>query len=73
MPLQLSPDQVTQAWDTLKIEVVFAPSTGNIKPWELYGVFTFPHRSRVHWGSFKTEAAANKKAIALRQKYPQAA
>lgn len=67
------PDQIDQAWATLKIEVVHAPWTGSIKPWELYGVFTFPHRSRVHWGSFKTEAAANKKAEALRKKYPQAA
>jgi hypothetical protein len=72
MTFQLQPDQVEQAWATLKIEVVFAPKTGTIKPWELYGVFAFPHAMRRHWGSFKTEAAANKKAAALRKKYPQA-
>jgi hypothetical protein len=70
--MKLAPDQVERAWATLKIEVVFAPNTGNIKPWELYGVFTFPHKSRVHWGSFKTEAAANKKADQARKQYPQA-
>lgn len=72
MAFQLSPDQIEKSWATLKIEVVFAPRTGNIKPWELYGVFAFPHPMRKHWASFKTEAAANKKANALRDKYPQA-
>jgi hypothetical protein len=57
----------------LKIEVVYAPKTGNIKPWELYGVFTFPHPMRKHWASFKTEAAAKRRATVLRKKYPQAA
>lgn len=72
MAFQLQPDQIDQAWATLKIEVVFAPKTGTVKPWELYGVFTFPHSMRKHWASFKTEAAANKRAAALRKKYPQA-
>lgn len=61
MTFRLAPDQIEAAWATLKIEVVFNPKTGEIKPWELYGVFTFPHTMRKHWGSFKTEAAANKK------------
>jgi hypothetical protein len=68
----LQPDQIDRAWATLTVEVVYAPRTGNIKPWELYGVFAFPCHSRVHWGSFKTEAAANKKAETLRKRYPQA-
>lgn len=72
MTFHLAPDQIEQAWATLKIEVVFNPKTGEIKPWELYGVFTFPHLMRSHWGSFKTEAAINKKATALRKKFPQA-
>jgi len=70
---QLQPDQIDRAWATLKIEVVYAPKTGNIKPWELYGVFTFPHPMRKHWASFKTEAAAKRRATVLRKKYPQAA
>ncbi len=73
MTFQLRDDQVEAAWATLKVEVVFAPKTGSIKPWELYGVFTFPHAMRCHWGSFKTEAAANKKLETLKKKYPQAA
>ena len=73
MTYRLQPDDIDRAWATLKIEVVFAPHTGSTKPWELYGVFSYPHQSRKHWGSFKTESAANKKAAALRQQYPQAA
>jgi hypothetical protein len=73
MSFQLLPHQIEPAWATLKIEIIFAPKTGSIKPWELYGVFTYPHPARRHWGSFKTEAAANKKAARLRKKYTQAA
>jgi hypothetical protein len=69
MTFRLTDEQVIPAWRTLTIEVVFAPKTGSIKPWELYGCFTFPHARRVHWASFKTEAAAQKKAAALRVKY----
>lgn len=64
MTFRLRDDQIAPSWATMKTEVIFAPKTGSIKPWELYGVFTFPHRMRVHWGSFKTEAAAIKKAKA---------
>lgn len=67
MTFRLTPDQVEPAWATLKIEVVFAPKTGNIKPWELWGCFTYPHKMRKHWGSFKTEEAANNKAAELRK------
>jgi len=66
MTFRFRPDQVEQAWATVKIEVVFAPNTGSIKPWELYGVFTFPRPMRRHWGSFRTQDAANKKAEAFR-------
>lgn len=72
MTFRLPPEQIEPAWATLKIEVVFAPRTGIIKPWEIYGVFTFPHPMRKHWASFKTEVAANKKAETLRKRYPQA-
>lgn len=72
MTFRLSPEQVEPAWATLKIAVIFNPKTGEIKPWELYGCFTFPHKMRKHWGSYKTEAAAQKKAAALRERYPQA-
>lgn len=71
---RLAPDQIEEAWTTM-IEVVFAPKTGSIKPWELWGVFIFPHSMRQHWASFKTEAAANKSAAktlaTLQKKYPQ--
>lgn len=72
MTFRLEPDQIEKAWSTLKIEVVFDPKTGNIKPWELYGVFTFPHNMKKHWGSYKTEVRANIAARKLRDKYPQA-
>ncbi len=73
MTFRLEPHQVEASWATLKLEVIFAPKTGSIKPWELYATFTFPSAHRVIWGSFKTEAAANKKLEALKKKYPQAA
>lgn len=53
-------------WTTLKLEVVFAPKTGSIKPWELWAVFS---DRRTHWGSFKTEEAANKKLNRLKSFY----
>jgi hypothetical protein len=57
------PDPETvQAWTTLRIEVAYAPNTGSIKPWEVYGVFSYPYEHRTHWGSFKTEAAARRRA-----------
>ena len=68
----IAKEYVAKAWSTLKIEIVFAPHTGNIKPWEIYGIFSFPHNSRVHWGSFKTEESAKKKLSGLLKKYPQA-
>lgn len=77
MTFVLAPEQIEPSWATLTIEVMFAPKTGSIKPWEMYGCFTFPHNRRVHWGSYKTEAAATKKAAALRiyyaNKYPKGA
>lgn len=63
MTFQLAPDQVAKSWATLKVEVVFDPTTGVIKPWEVRGVFTFPHDMSVHWSSHKTEAAARKSAV----------
>jgi hypothetical protein len=69
-----TPEEIAETdrqWATLRIEVVFDPRTGNIKPWELHGVFTYPHPIRKHWASFKTEAAANAAAAKWRSKYPQ--
>lgn len=60
---RLTDEQVIPAWKTLIVEVRYVPNTGSIKPWELYGCFTFPFKHSVHWGSFKTEAAAQKAAI----------
>jgi hypothetical protein len=66
------PDEETRkTWDTLRMEVVHRPQTGEIKPWELHGVFSYPYHSRKHWGSFKTEVAANKKKTRLQKVYPQ--
>jgi hypothetical protein len=73
MAFALRDDQIEQSWATLKLEIVFAPRTGNIKPWEIHARFTYPHPMKKHWGSFKTEAAANLKLEALKIKYPQAA
>lgn len=68
----LRPEQVAPSWATLKIEVIFAPKTGALRPWEMYGVFTFPSPRRVFWGSYKTEATALKARAKLIIKYPQA-
>lgn len=73
MAFHLLPEQVEPAWATLKLAVVFAPKTGSLRPWEIHAHFSFPFERRVHCGSFKTEAAANKKLEALKKKYPQAA
>jgi hypothetical protein len=53
-------------WNTVKIEVIFAPKTGQVKPWEIWGVFD---KGRVHWASFKTEENANKRLEALNKKF----
>ncbi len=44
-------------WSKVKVEVVFDPRTGSVKPWEIWGVFP---EGRVRWASCKTEAAAHK-------------
>jgi len=72
MTFRLPPEQVKPAWATLKIEVVYAPKTGSIKPWEVYGCFSYPFKFRKIWGSFKTEEAAMKKVAKVRKNYPQA-
>jgi hypothetical protein len=60
---RLTDEQVAPSWKTLTVEVRYVPNTGSIKPWELYGCFTFPFKFSRHWGSFKTEAAAQEAAI----------
>lgn len=72
MAFKLEPNQVEAAWATLTIEVVFAPKTGSLRPWEMYGCFTYPHKMRKFWGSYKTESNANKALAKLLKKYPQA-
>jgi hypothetical protein len=62
MAFRLTDEQVVPSWKTCTVEVIFAPKTGSQRPWELYGCFTYPHKFRRHWGSFKTEAAAQKAA-----------
>jgi hypothetical protein len=62
MSFQLTDDQIIPAWSTLTVEVIFAPKTGAQRPWELYGNFTYPVHRRVFWGSYKTEASAQKGA-----------
>jgi len=68
MTFRLATDQIIPAWRTLTVEVTFAPKTGTLRPWELHGCFTYPHKRRVFWGSFKTEAAAQKKATQIRKR-----
>jgi hypothetical protein len=53
-------------WEKLQIQVIHDPKTGAAGPWEVWGIF--PER-RVHWGSFKTEAAAELSAEQSRKKY----
>lgn len=62
MTFRLAPDQIQKSWETATVEVIFDPTTGNIKPWEVYGVFIYPHKMKKHWGSFKTEKSAQKNA-----------
>ncbi len=62
MAFHLTPEQVAPAWRTMTTEVIFAPKTGSLRPWELYGCFTFPVARKVFWGSFKTEQTARKSA-----------
>ena len=69
MTFRLTDEQVIPSWKTLTIEVTFAPKTGSLRPWELHGCFTYPHKRRVFWGSFKTEAAAQKKAEAAKRRW----
>ncbi len=64
--MRLTPEQILPAWSTLTVTVTFAPKTGALRPWELHGCFTYPTPFRKHWGSFKTEAAANKAAAKQR-------
>lgn len=53
-------------WEKLQIIIRFDPKTGSIKPWEMWAIFP---EKRVHWGSFKTEEAANKDRIKTVAKY----
>jgi hypothetical protein len=43
-----------------RIEVRFAPKTGNKRPWEIWSYWS--DRGSVFWASYKTEEAAKKKA-----------
>jgi len=58
--MRLTEEQIIPAWQSLTIEVTFAPHTGSQRPWEMHGCFTYPVKRRVFWGSYKTEAAAQK-------------
>jgi hypothetical protein len=62
MAFRLTDEEVLPCWQSLTVEIRFAPHTGSIKPWELWGCFTSPHKFKRHWGSFKTEVAAQKAA-----------
>jgi hypothetical protein len=43
----------------VRFDVAYAPETGQKRPWELHSVFDCGRRRFL--GSFKTEAAANKR------------
>ena len=64
--------EINKMWNTCEVVVQFAPNTGSKRPWEMYGIFTYPVSRKVFWGSYKTEEAAkksqNKKQKKNRQK-----